>query len=168
MNRPLLIVGFLGALSSCSLDPIPYPIARDSNDGGAQTPIDAPVLDSPPARPDVVAEVRDDRQTPPDILPPPDVPPVQPSDVVQPRPDVQTCVTAGATCRIDNDCCTRVCAGGSCLFGSEGERCVSPADCLFNAPCAGGTCQCQVSGGRCYYTSECCSRRCNLDSRLCE
>lgn len=168
MNRSHLLVGILGALSSCSLDPIPYPIMRDSRDGGAQTQLDAPVLDSPQGRPDVVAEVRDDRQTPPDIGPSPDVPAVQPSDVVQPTPDVQSCASGGAACRIDNDCCTRVCAGAFCLPSSQGEQCASPADCFFNAPCAGGTCQCQVSGGRCIYESECCSRRCDLDSRLCE
>lgn len=168
MNRTPWLVGILGALSACSLDPIPYPVTRDSRDGGGQTRIDAPALDSPPVRPDVVAEVRDDRQNPADIVPSPDVPVVQFSDVVQPTPDVRSCATAGAACRIDNDCCTRVCAGSFCLASSQGQQCTSPADCKFNAPCAGGTCQCQISRGRCIYDSECCSLSCNLDSRICE
>lgn len=168
MNRTPLLLGILGLLSACSLDPIPYPIARESRDAGAQTPIDAPVLDTPQGRPDVVAEVRDDRQRPPDIVLSPDVPAVQPSDVIQPTADVQSCAIAGAACRLDNDCCTRVCAGAYCLPSSQGERCASSADCILNEPCTGGTCQCQISAGRCIFDVECCSFSCNRDSRICE
>lgn len=159
----------IGLLMACSVDPIPYRIDRSRGDAGSVNASDvvAPSDVTDPSRSDVV-QPSTDVVSLPDVVPAQDVPFVQPTDVVQPGPDVFVCVRAGGTCRIDRDCCTQVCAGTQCLPSSQGERCVTSADCIFTAPCSAGMCQCQVAAGRCSYDSECCSMMCNTDSHFCE
>jgi len=94
-----------------------------------------------------------------------------------PGVDAFVCVDDGATCDVDDDCCSNVCAAGVCATPvdsclEDNSACTDAAECCSGVCASDGYCgypatvvevTCSADDVACTDASECCSNLCAVD-----